>query len=473
MLSLGDGLFAFVNYTVTGGNVSVFDAEGWSYGWTRLFTEDGTGPTGPGAVQVQDGALLAWGVTGPLGDRDRTFQIRDLPDVLYGTEGDDTIELDAPAVLRTGAGDDALRGSAGNDVLDGGPGHDTLFGGDGDDLLRLGRGISVADGGTGTDMAHLDLFEGTYQEWETPEGFDIRTQFTLELDGTLIFQDGDTHLTLRNIEEFNINGYLVTYGSIVGRLFERPDDYVDLRFHGTLYGAGPGNDRVVGTEMNETIYGGIGNDTLLGRTGFDELHGGDGDDYIHGSDPASDPTSDLRDVIYAGDGNDTVYGGYGNDLIYGMDGDDVIAGGFGADELIGQNGNDVITGSAYSDLIFGNAGDDFVNGGFGHDRINGGSGADKFFHVGASGHGSDWVQDYNAAEGDVLLFGIGSATRDQFQVNFNHTANAAGERAGDEAVQEAFVIYRPTGQILWALVDGAGQSAINLQIGGDVFDLLA
>ena len=128
--------------------------------------------------------------------------------------------------------------------------------------------------------------------------------------------------------------------------------------------------------------------------------------------------------------------------------------------------------------MFGNAGDDFVNGGFGHDRINGGTGADKIFHVGGTedqmlGHGSDWVQDYNAAEGDVLLFGDAAATADQFQVNLNHTANSEGERSGDDDVQEAFVIYRPTGQILWALVDGEGQAQINLAIGSEVFDLLA
>ncbi|WP_255455783.1 hypothetical protein [Ruegeria sp. PrR005] len=39
-------------------------------------------------------------------------------------------------------------------------------------------------------------------------------------------------------------------------------------------------------------------------------------------------------------------------------------------------------------------------------------------------------------------------------------------------MQKAFVIYLPTGQIMWALVDGAGQGSINLQIGADVFDLL-
>ena len=128
--------------------------------------------------------------------------------------------------------------------------------------------------------------------------------------------------------------------------------------------------------------------------------------------------------------------------------------------------------------MFGNAGNDFVNGGFGHDLINGGDGADKFFHAGGDpdamlGHGSDWVQDYDAAEGDVLVFG-GSGTGSQFQVNFTHTANKeTGERSGDDDVQEAFVIYRPTGQILWALVDGGGQDSINLQIGAELFDLLA
>ncbi|NDW45096.1 calcium-binding protein [Ruegeria sp. PrR005] len=221
-----------------------------------------------------------------------------------------------------------------------------------------------------------------------------------------------------------------------------------------------GNDRLDGTPSADTIRGGDGSDTI---------NGGDGDDFLFGG----DTEADLRDVIFAGEGNDSVDAGYGNDLVYGMGGNDTIAGGFGVDELQGQDGDDVITGSAFSDLVYGGAGDDFVNGGYGHDRINGGTGADKFFHVGASGHGSDWVQDYSAAEGDVLLFGIGSATRDQFQVNFNHTQNAAGERAGDDAVQEAFVIYRPTGQIMWALVDGEGQSSINLQIGADVFDLLA
>jgi hypothetical protein len=99
--------------------------------------------------------------------------------------------------------------------------------------------------------------------------------------------------------------------------------------------------------------------------------------------------------------------------------------------------------------------------------VNGGAGADRFYHLGIAGHGSDWIQDFSSAEGDRLVHG-GAAFRSQFQVNLAATPNA-----GADGVQEAFVIYRPTGQILWALVDGGGQASINLQIGGQVFDLLA
>jgi len=63
-------------------------------------------------------------------------------------------------------------------------------------------------------------------------------------------------------------------------------------------------------------------------------------------------------------------------------------------------------------------------------------------------------------------------TAADFQVNLAHTENDAGERSGDDAVQEAFVIYKPTGQIMWALVDGGGQSEINIRIEGETFDLL-
>jgi Ca2+-binding RTX toxin-like protein len=233
--------------------------------------------------------------------------------------------------------------------------------------------------------------------------------------------------------------------------------------HDELRG-GLGNDTLIGLDGPDLLEGLDGNDSLQGGDGNDTLIGGTGDDFLFGGETAAD----LRDVMYGGAGNDFMDGGYGNDELRGDIGNDTIAGGFGADLLIGGAGNDVLTGSALGDEIYGNDGNDFINGGFGHDRMNGGAGADSFYHLGILDHGSDWVQDYRAAEGDVLQFGLAGATRAQFQVNFTETA-----RAGTAGVAEAFVIYRPTGQIMWALIDGQAQDHINLQLGNQVFDLMA
>jgi len=237
---------------------------------------------------------------------------------------------------------------------------------------------------------------------------------------------------------------------------------------GTPYGdvlkGGAGNDVLRGLDSNDTLRGKGGDDWMYGGDGADVLNGGAGDDFIFGG----ETENDLRDIIYAGDGNDTIDAGYGNDLVYGGNGNDIISGGFGVDELVGQGGNDIINGAAFSDLIFGGDGDDFINGGFGYDRVNGGAGADRFYHLGIADHGSDWIQDYSAAEADVLVWGGGAATPLDFQVNYADTADA-----GLSGVSEAFVIYKPTGQILWALVDGGAEAAIFLRIAGQDYNLLA
>ncbi len=173
-------------------------------------------------------------------------------------------------------------------------------------------------------------------------------------------------------------------------------------------------------------------------------------------------------MIYGGDGNDYIDGGYGNDELYGGGGNDTILGSFGSDTLIGNEGDDWLSGGPLSDMLYGGPGNDTLDGGWGHDRMNGGAGADRFRHEGIADHGSDWIQDYNAAEGDLLVMALAGATRNQLQVNFTNTPGA-----GQADVKEAFVIYRPTGQILWALVDGAAQEHINVMVGGQIHDLLA
>ncbi|MDP2518769.1 BspA family leucine-rich repeat surface protein [Shimia thalassica] len=252
-------------------------------------------------------------------------------------------------------------------------------------------------------------------------------------------------------------------------------DVVDLsaETRSTRIAGMSGNDDIIGSTHSDAIFGESGQDTIQGGLSHDTLHGGYGDDVLFGAFDGTDSEEDLADWIFAGWGDDYVDGGHGNDELRGDAGNDTILGGFGADTLIGGAGDDVLSGEAFGDVLFGGAGADFINGGFGHDRMNGGREADRFFHLGISDHGSDWVQDYNAAQGDVLEIGIATATASQFQVNTAHTATAAGERSGDDDIEEAFVIYRPTGQIVWALVDGAGQSEITLQIAGVNYDLLA
>ncbi len=227
---------------------------------------------------------------------------------------------------------------------------------------------------------------------------------------------------------------------------------------------GAGSDFMAGGDGDDVLQGESGADTLYGGLGLDTVIGHAGDDFLYGGGGSS---ADLRDMIYGGDGNDWADGGYGNDQVNGGNGNDTLSGNFGADTLIGNDGHDVLGGGATSDALFGNAGNDTLNGGFGHDRLNGGTGADRFMHQGVIGHGSDWIQDYSAAQGDVLVFIPSGATAANFQVNYARTPGAGGN------AMEAFVIYRPTGQILWALVDGATQGDILVQSGaGPILDLV-
>jgi Ca2+-binding RTX toxin-like protein len=238
-----------------------------------------------------------------------------------------------------------------------------------------------------------------------------------------------------------------------------------------LFDGSASDDRLTGTADPDLMNGYAGNDWLNGLGGDDYINGAIGSDTLIGGAgndtiKAGPDVLDLRDFVYAGAGDDSVMGGAGNDLIYGDAGDDTLEGQIGADQLVGGDGDDMLTGEALSDALFGGDGIDFLNGGYGYDRLNGGDGADRFYHNGSAVFGSDWVQDYDSTEGDVLLLLPGYDAED-FHINYAETSGA-----GEAGVREAFVIYEATGQIIWALVDGEAQSEILLQIGGTVTDLV-
>ena len=458
-------------------------------------------------------------------------------DALLGSDGEDTLKGRAGNDTLSGRdGDDRLYGEGGNDSLIGGLGRDRLYGGDGDDTLDGSAGDATTEGkgdymrpglGSNTIIGNATL-------WEAGKAIDLSYGELSGIGGMLVTVGQNGHGTAQSgtagyvsdtftyvhYVEGSREGDILTGGHSSGWRgwaglggddtinggdgTDRLDYRWDVTWLGgseigvtaTFTGVGSGSaidgfgdtdtftgieeiqgteydDRMTGQNGDEYFIGRDGNDTLDGGEGNDTLNGGDGNDTLIGNEGddvliGGESEADLRDVIYGGDGNDSIDGGYGNDELRGDNGDDTVSGGFGTDTVIGADGNDVLTGEAWSDMLYGGAGNDFLNGGFGYDRMNGGTGADRFFHLGIADHGSDWIQDYTAADGDVLVFGQGSATADQFQVNFTETANA-----GVAGVEEAFIIYRPTGQIMWALVDGAAQEELNLLIAGVEYDLLA
>jgi len=182
------------------------------------------------------------------------------------------------------------------------------------------------------------------------------------------------------------------------------------------------------------------------------------DHYDSGDAPAIDGTS----------GHDEIIGTSGDDVMYGLGGNDTLTGGKADDFIFGGAGDDMLSGNAGADTLDGGAGDDWLNGGWGWDELIGGSGADRFYHHGVeTGFGTEWIHDFSDTEGDRLVTGA-SGTAGDFTVSF-----ATAEGRGSDDIAEAFIRYKPTGQIAWVLEDGAGLDEIRIQTADGGFDLLA
>ena len=182
--------------------------------------------------------------------------------------------------LRTGVGDDDIRGLGGADTLFGGDGEDTLSGGAGSDSIFGDADDDVIDGGGDADT----LFGGEGRD--TIEGGDGADSIVGDADDDVIYGGDDAD-------------------SIWG-------GYGDDEVHG---GAG--------ADVIDEETAGTGHDTLFGDDGDDSLSGGEGNDHLFGDADA-----------------DTLFGGIGDDHLYGGEHDDVLSGGAGYDTLDGGSGND-------------------------------------------------------------------------------------------------------------------------------------
>ena len=350
-----------------------------------------------------------------------------------------------------------LIGDAGNDTLHGGAGNDTLSGGNGGDhyMMAAYDGYDlVNDLGQATGGADRIIFSDYLAEHAT-----ITRQNAA--DNTVVFNFGASAdvVVVANALAVGDAGAIEFYQFSDGTVWDQAAMIAHLGQIGS--GGTSAMGPINGTAGNDILNGTAGNDTINGLAGNDQLNGLDFADVMDGG--------AGNDTLSGGNANDTLLAGDGDDQLFGGNGHDRLIGGAGRDQLYGLIGNDLMSGDAGSDRLSGGDGFDFIDGGLGGDILSGGAGGDRFYHAGVASHSSDWVLDYTAPAGDVLHMGLAGATRDQFEVIFS-TTNSMG---GSVDVDDAFVIYKPTGQALWMLVDGAGQNQINVVISNVVYDLLA
>ena len=365
-------------------------------------------------------------------------------------------------LLDGGAGADLLNGRAGNDTLQGGAGSDTLTGGIGADSLVGGDGFDYVSYATAAGGVRVQLVAGAAKTGDAA---------------------GDKFLSIEAIT-----------GSGFG------DDLTGDALANVLDG-GAGNDILAGGAGADSLFGGLGDDTMEGGLGADVFDGGAGQDWVSYGRATLGLTLDLEapvrnsrsalgdvfsgiegfrgsafgDAIYGnaganffegGAGNDSLSGRDGADTLWGGAGNDVLSGGAGADWLAGNAGADQLLGEVGEDVLVGGDGNDTLDGGAGTDQLTGGLGADQFRHDGLAAQGTDWVTDYLAGQGDVLVFTTAGATRAQFGVTFGVVDGMGG------AAAEAYVTYLPTGQPLWLIADGAAMADLMLRLGTTSFDLL-
>jgi Ca2+-binding RTX toxin-like protein len=259
---------------------------------------DGSDRFSAAAVPLELCSICEFHVSGGPGD-DQLTGSNDM-DVLNGEAGNDSLDGRAggfvlargpirPDLLSGGYGDDRLRGGAGPDVVDGGVGDDVLEGGTDDDFLDGGLGADVLTGGS--DYEGDFVIYGTRRE-------PIRVDFDGRRDDGA---RGERDLVGRDVE--GVSG-------------------------------GRGDDRLMGNERANRLFGGDGDDLLVGRGGNDELQGWRGADRLYGG-PGRDLIAGMWRVESPehGRGRDLMVGGTGNDSLWAADGKpDRLLGGAGRDE---------------------------------------------------------------------------------------------------------------------------------------------
>ncbi|MEO8290717.1 MAG: Calx-beta domain-containing protein, partial [Gaiellaceae bacterium] len=239
----------------------------------------------------------------------------------------DTVNTDIEN-LKGGSGSDELIAAFTGSVLFGGPGNDTLTGGNGDDVVDGASGGDTMTGGAGSDI--LD--------------YSSRTAPLFVTLGDALANDGELGEGDNAGPDFDV----VKGGSGNDRL-------VGSGIQNILRGEG-GNDVLDGAGANDTLLGGPGNDRMLGGPGG---AGVDNDDLVgeDGVDTADYSARTLALVIDSDDDDDDGGAGEGDNVWISTEN---ILGGSGNDTLTGSAGNNLLRGNGGIDTLLGMAGDDVL-----------------------------------------------------------------------------------------------------------------
>ena len=302
-----------------------------------LRLEDRNAPLEPGANCRSDGpnAVVCSVESGFI--EGATFDLGD---------GDDHLSAGrlGGAQVNAGPGDDRVSSEFVRIEVDGGPGADYLDGYVNSALSYAGRtaGVTV-------------IQDGLPNDGEPGEGDNVVGQFTRITGGA-----GDDELHLPP----NMSGNLLTNQRLLG---------------------GDGDDRLFGSESGDIVEGGAGDDELHGLGGeVNWLTGGPGADAIRGG-------AAHGDLVRGGDGPDTYFADGTAPVTITLD-DRAGDGAAGEDDDIGADVESIV-GTRFDDRLIGSDGDNAISGAGGWDAIEGRGGADALAGTGliAGGPGPDAI----------------------------------------------------------------------------------
>jgi len=223
------------------------------------------------------------------------------------------------------------------------------------------------------------------------------------------------------------------------------------------------DNRLLGTDGADSLFGGAGNDILEARAGADVMEGGTGNDRYY---VAQAGDTIVGEIGYAdGGGIDTVYAYIDHTLdrnveILRLQGDADLNGGgnWAPESLVGNAGKNQLDGSGGNDQINGKAGDDHLIGGIGADTLMGEGGADTFVFA------------------DIRESRAGRDTRD-FINGFEHGADRINLSAIDANVEaignQAFTFIDndafsgTAGELRWFSWGGNNYNIVEVDVDGD------